>query len=154
LRKDLERALDAFRGRVAEVLQWKPAETADYLKGFAYGIECQHREESWTPSPKTDTQTIYKVILLHQWEVKELVRRGASSIQLAAFIAKHAITDKGETYAQYFEGMSRGMIHVEDPGKLKGSDPKEKFLKAVQKVCERVEIPLPPRGGARSKRTV
>jgi hypothetical protein len=141
LRKHYEPTLDVCRRRVTEALaDWKLLEAADYLKGFAYGIECQHREKSWMPTATTETMQIYKAFLRHQQEVQSLTRENATARTIGEHIAKRATKSDGMTYTQYFE-------------KNPNSEAKEKFLKFVEKICERLQIPLPARGRPRKNPT-
>jgi hypothetical protein len=167
-RKHYELALDVCRSRVAEVLaDWKLPEAADYLKGFAYGIECQHREEGWTPSATTETLQIYKTLVRHQEPVESMTRRNATAKEIGDYVANFAVKSDGMTYARYFEeckkaerkkaagqfpataslqaqiGQIRRDTNAED-GAVKA-----KFLKFFEKICERVGIPLPPPGRPR-----
>jgi hypothetical protein len=137
LRKNHTSTLNACRARVAEVLaDWKVSEAGDYLKGFAYGIECHHREESWILSATTQALQIYKALLLHQHAVQDLTRKNATAKDIGELIAEQAVMSGRMTFAQYFE-------------KNPNSEAKEVFLKTVQKIIERMGIPLPQRGRPR-----
>jgi hypothetical protein len=135
----LEPGLDSCRQRVAEVLAgWTLKESADYLEGFAYGIKCQLREESWTPSADTVAMLICKTLLRQQNAVKILIRQGATAREITELIAKHAVKSSGMTYAEYFK-------------KHPNSEIKETFLKNCQKTFERVKLPLPRPGAPRGR---
>jgi hypothetical protein len=131
--------LDVCRGRVAEVLAgWELSEAADYLKGFVYGIDCQHREESWTPSTKTETFRIYKALLKQQLHIKSLIQKNATAREIGEYIAEHVMISKEMTYADYFR-------------KNPNLEYKEIYLKNFQIYCERLRLPLPPQGRPRQK---
>jgi hypothetical protein len=163
LAKHYPQGLDVCRGRVAEVLAgWKLPEAADYLKGFAYGIECQHREEGWTPSATTETLQIYKALLQHQYHVKWLIQQKATAEEIGKYIAERTIRQRGMTYAQFFETHPPTRDSVKLPsGELVSASTKEgrqraarlsakgKFLRFFEKIFERVGIPLQPPGRPR-----
>ncbi len=137
LARTYEPTLDACRRRVTEVLaDWKLPEAADYLKGFAYGIERQHREEGWIPAAATETLLIYKTLLRQRRTVENLIRQNATARQIGELITQHATKSGGMTYAEYFQ-------------KHPNSEHRETFLKTAQKIFERLGIPLPPRGRPR-----
>lgn len=146
-----EPTLNACRCRMTEVLaDWKLPEAADYLKGFAYGIECQHREEGWTPSAMTETLQIYKALLRQRFAVENLTRQNATASEIGELIAKYAVMSGGMTYAQYFETCEKVAQDrpVVGPGDEKDKE-KKKFLKFFEKICERIGLPLPQRGRPR-----
>jgi hypothetical protein len=137
LRQQSEPTLDSIRRRMDSVLaDWKLEEAPDYLRGFAYGIERQQREEGWTPSAATVTLLIYKTLLRHRDTVDNLIRQNATAREIGELITKHATKSGGMTYAEYFQ-------------KHANSGTKETFLKNAQKVFERLGLPLPPRGRPR-----
>jgi hypothetical protein len=155
-RTHYEPTLGACRRRVAEVVaDWKLSEAADYLKGFAYGIECQHREEGWTPSATTETLQIYKALLRHQDHVESLIQQKATAEEIGQYIAKHAAMSSGMTYAQYFEtckkvAQDRVVARVED----EEDKEKNQFLKFIKKICERIGLPLPSPGRPPTNRQI
>ena len=166
--------LDVCRGRVAEVLAgWKLLEAADYLKGFAYGIECQHREEGWTPSATTETLQIYKALLQHQDHVELLIQQKATMRELGEYVATRAVMGNGVTLAQRFnkrtfaaEKAAEGLaeVRVRKLAKL-GAKPGKTtsvqccqgeqggawvaYFKLFEKICGSLNIPRPPRGRPR-----
>ena len=67
-----------------------------------------------------------------------MTRRRATAKDIGEYIAKHATKSDGVAYAEYFD-------------KNPNSGLKETYLKTVEKICERLKIPLPPRGRPRKK---
>jgi hypothetical protein len=133
LAKIYKPTLDVCRQRITEVLAgWTLNETADYLAGFAYGMKCQLREESWMPSADTETLQICKALVKNQSHIKTLVREGKTSKEIAGYISKHATLNDGKiTHDLRFCQTEEG---------------KAKYLKSFQKLCERIGLPLPSPG--------
>ena len=100
-----EPTLNACRCRATEVLaNWKWLEgLVDYLKGFAYGIECQGREDGWIPAVATETLLIYKTLLRQRRAVEILIRQNATAREIGELITQHATKSGGMTYAEYFQ---------------------------------------------------
>ncbi len=137
LRQQYEPTLDSIRRRMDSVLaDWKLAEVADYLGGFAYGVECQQREEGWTPSANTETLQIYKAMLRHQSAMENFIKQRKTARGIAEYIAEKATVQGGATtHAKRYFWTNRD------------KDGKEIYLKTFGKICERIHFPLPPRGG-------
>lgn len=145
LAKFHEPDLDSCRQRVAEVLAgWTLKEAADYLEGFAYGIKCQLREESWTPSAKTETLQIHKALLREQYAVETMIRRGSTAKEIGEHIAKHARMSGGVSFAEYFEASKKGSMELfqKTTQDAEVNSGKIKFQRFFEKICERVELPL------------
>jgi len=132
--------LEACRRRVDEVLaDWKLPEAADYLEGYAYGITCQHREEGWTPSAKTETLQNYKAMVHYQEAIQDLIRQKKTAREIGQYIAERAMMRDGKT------SLARCMGNNEDAW--------ADYLSNFQKLCARIELPLPHRGRPAKIRT-
>ena len=131
-----EQTLNRARQQIVNVLtKWKLPMAADYLQGFAYGIECQAREEGWEPSPSTEVLKIYKV-LLQQPAIEQMISAGRTVKELGELVAEHLNMDSGMTYAEYFS---------------KNPDSKNAFLRNIQKIFERLELSVRRSGRPRGK---
>ena len=122
----------------------KRAESNTTAKGFTYGISCQQREAGWTPSTKTSkaeklttpTAKIYETLLRHWRTVESFTKQKKSSREIAGYVAN--LTPFGAIpLAEYLK---------------RYPDKNEIYIQSFQKLCGRVGIPLPPRGGVRKKR--
>lgn len=132
--------LEVIRRRIDEVLAgWELPESANYLEGFAYGIACQQREAGCTPSATTETLQTYKALVQNQDNVGNLIRQHKTSKQIGEYIAERAILADGKT------SLARCMGKNEDAWTT--------YLSNFQKLCARIELPLPPPGCPAKMRT-
>jgi hypothetical protein len=144
--------LETCRNRLKDVLSnWDLLEAVDYLNGFAYGIKCQQRESGWSVSAITETLQIYKAILNCQPQMQSLIRQNKSSTEIAEYIADRATLNDGKTtHAQRY-------LNRKDDSPLsikRQMDAKSKYLKTFQKICERIDLPLPPPGRPKANRKI
>jgi hypothetical protein len=131
------KALKIHRSRIDTVLaNGGLPEIGNYFKGFSYGIECQQREKSWKPSAITNAVQIYKALLNNRDTVERMILQNKTSKEIGEYIAERATLNDGKT------------THVDRYCRTEVG--KETYLKNFQKLCERMSIPLPPRGRHRT----
>lgn len=150
--------------RVRQVLVVLPLpRLVDYSQGLAYGMEKRNCEaKTGQPAAVTEALPIYEALWFHQGEIGLLINRKATAREIADFLAQKLHTGS-MTYAQRFERW-KPPTHVRlKSGDLISTSCKEgrriaerhsartKFLKVVEKTCERLGIPLPKRGQPRKK---
>jgi hypothetical protein len=135
LAKVLGAACDAFKEQRMVPDHQPVPEAADRMKGYAYGIQCQHREAGWQPSATTQALHIQKALLLNWRKIKFLTDKGATAREIGEYVVERTVMSAGMTYAQYFKSNPRA-----------AEDSKATFLKYLETIFQRLKIPLPRRG--------
>jgi hypothetical protein len=103
LARNYRPTLEYLRDRIAPDLAGATLQgAAAYLKGFAYGIECQQREDGFKPSTLYRTRSIYKTLVSNWEEIQGLASREATIRELGEYVARHAVMGDGTTLAQRF----------------------------------------------------
>jgi hypothetical protein len=115
---------------------WPVSDVRNYLSGFAYGIKCQ--ETSLLDSNSRLTWAIAKAFVENQTKVNQFIKQKATVEKLACYIADFVPRSGGLTYGEFFRKNSND--------DLDGKSPQITFLKNFPVICNRLGIPLRPRG--------